>query len=390
MSISNNMEKELIKHYVYDAWQFITNTEKTIKTAEFCSTLISKLINQMICEHNEWKTDLLNRLFLQDTFEKHIVVSSDDLSDYNLNILDINISQPFLIDKSIKDFFQYIRNSFDCMSQIVNSSLFANKSKKRDTVDFTRIFNEMNKQSYSDNFPEIQSWYNNINSDDIFQYIVAFNNRTKHTCDVHINLAMSLLDNKHHSQLDAFYKSDNQRLEKDICDIIGKILNFTRTSFDNLLNIINLEIKKDLYVEWRFQQLNCYQQKLENDENGNLSVVFIKINTDTTNLPDEIRVLLINSKEELIWVKNCTIKNIFVQNVNREYIAKYNITSPEKIDSIFEYVVYKKDEKNPFYGFPEVWESFRNNKIFYKSNPYINLETVTNDNEFAVRTQLPI
>lgn len=33
-------------------------------------------------------------------------------------------------------------------------------------------------------------WYNTINADPAFQYIDAFNNRTKHTCDVYLKVSM--------------------------------------------------------------------------------------------------------------------------------------------------------------------------------------------------------
>lgn len=36
--IDKTLEMELYKYNVYDAWQFVLNTSKTIDTAEFCLT----------------------------------------------------------------------------------------------------------------------------------------------------------------------------------------------------------------------------------------------------------------------------------------------------------------------------------------------------------------
>ena len=52
---NNTLEKTLYDCGVYNAWQFVVNTYKTIHTAEYCKNTIHALINQMAEEHSEWE-----------------------------------------------------------------------------------------------------------------------------------------------------------------------------------------------------------------------------------------------------------------------------------------------------------------------------------------------
>lgn len=389
MQINKKFEKELANYFVYDSWQFALNTEKTIGIIHYCADVMQKLINQMVSEHVEWKNDLFDNIFSSDREEKSVTVTEDMLPGYGLNILGIELSYPFLLDKTIKDFFQYTRNTFDSMSQMVNSSILANKSKKRDIVDFPRMLSVFNQQTYSILFPDIQNWYNDVSKDSIFQYIDAFNNRTKHTCDVHIDLSMSLFNDNHTSKLSTFYKSSQQQIERNILDIVQDILDFTENRFKELIRIIENEIKKEVYTANRYHHLFCYQQKMKNDPNSELSVVYIPVGNERAELPNTIRILLLNNSSDDIWTKNCQFKNIFVRGSNEEYIGMYIRSSSTKQDTLIEYAEYKKVEKTPFYGWSEVWQAYSSDKTFYKSNPYISVTTVSDDEEFIKRVQIP-
>jgi len=59
---SHEYKKFLVRHKVFDAWQYINNTWKNIKTATYCQEVIHKLIYQMISEHKAWLEDLNQEL----------------------------------------------------------------------------------------------------------------------------------------------------------------------------------------------------------------------------------------------------------------------------------------------------------------------------------------
>lgn len=388
MAIDNTLEKTLAKHFVYDAWQFVTNTQKTIAIAHYCNDIINKSIEEMVSEHTNWTSEIFGSLFNKASKEKHISITYEMLPGYEMNIMGVEISYPFLLDKMIKDFFQYIRNSFDCMAQIVNSALLGNKGKLRSSVDFPKMLSTFNQQSYSKDFPNAQNWFNQVNEEPLFQYIDDFNNRTKHTCDVSLNLAMSLINNDSTATINKFYKK-SQQLDKDILNIVSDIYSFTEKSFGNLLTLIEQETQRELYVTGRYHQLFCYQQKMKNDENSDLSVVYIE-GENCNELPNELRILLLNDSDNEILSKNCDIKNIFVRNSKEEYIAQYVIEdNASKEDTLVEYVKYARVDKSPFLGILEVWEAFKKDKKFYHFNPYINLTTTSDDEEFLKRVQIP-
>ncbi|KEI87335.1 hypothetical protein N492_10075 [Clostridium botulinum B2 267] len=388
MTVDKTLEKALAKHFVYDSWQFVMNTQKTIVIAHYCTNIIKKSIEEIVLGHTNWKNEIFGKSFIESNKEQHISITYETLPGYEINIMGIETSYSFLLDKMIKDFFQYARNSFDCMAQIANSALLGNKSKARNSVDFPRMLSTFNQQSYSKDFPNIQKWFTEINENPLFQYLDDFNNRTKHTCDVSLNLAISLISNYKTTNINKFYKK-SQQLDKDILSIVSDIYSFIETSFKDLLLLIKQEIQREIYIADRYHQLSCYQQKMKNNENNDLSVVYIE-SKDCNKLPDELRILLLNDSNDEIMAKNCEIKNIFIRNLNGEYIEQYVIAdNSSKEDVLVEYVKYIRVKKTPFLGIVEVCEAFEKDRQFYHSNPYIKIETKSDDNEFLQRVQSP-
>ncbi len=154
--------------------------------AKYCKDTISRLIATMQQEHEEWKENLFDEVMSKEDGLRQISITSENLPVYNTSIANEDISSQFLLDKLTKDFFQYVRNVFDSMSQIANVALLGARAKKADSVDFPAMLKVFNQQTYSQDFPDMSAWYNAVSADLAFQYIDAFNNRTKHTCDVYL------------------------------------------------------------------------------------------------------------------------------------------------------------------------------------------------------------
>lgn len=190
MIVDKQLGNELFDNGIYEAWQFVTNTARTLSTAEYCKDTILRLLFSMQQDYDAWKEVLWNDLMTQESKVKKVTVTTDSLPEYLTPIAGKDIPTRFLLDKLTKDFFQYARNVFDSISQIANVSLLGNKAKKPDSVDFPAMLKVFNQQTYSQNFPDMCVWYNTINADPAFQYIDAFNNRTKHTCDVYLKVSM--------------------------------------------------------------------------------------------------------------------------------------------------------------------------------------------------------
>ncbi|MEE1130573.1 MAG: hypothetical protein UHX00_02965 [Caryophanon sp.] len=199
-----------------------------------------------------------------------------------------------------------------------------------------------------------------------------------------MKLEMSLFDGNSNADIDKFYKKDRQQHDTDILTIINNVYVFANQCFEDLLNVITNNIPRKVYAVDRFHHLFCYQQKIDN---SNLSVIFLK-EEDVSSLPQEIRVLLLTKVEDDFRSKNSHFKNIFIRNSNREFIAQYTAKSfILKEDNMLEYIVY---ESVPYIGLPALFDAFQEcGEKFYNANPYVSIETVSDDKDFLHRVQLP-
>lgn len=389
------LKTDLYQFGVYDAWQYVENTCKQIETAEFCRDIISDVIIDLGEKHESWLTDLYGRLFSQDEEKKVISITDESLPNSTVKVGNRQIEAGFLLDKLTKDFFQYIRNSFDSISQIANSALLASMAKKTDSVDFPKMLDVFNRTTYSTSFPAICNWYNSISSAALFIYIDAFCNRTKHTLDVYLELSMSLLDSKTEAIISPFSKKAVSHGKRDLLSGIDVILDFTKQSFLTFLNELQNECPKRIYVATRYHQLFAYQQKFKTDSSNDFSIVYIETNLDITALPQNIEVLLINqSTEGEIISSNCKFDTIYVkrQNSNNDYIAKYTAIGPLGEDNMKVFRKYElytpRSTELPM--MLQAMRDWKKTSVFYHANPYVRIKTVSDDEEFLARIQLPI
>ncbi len=392
MAIDIELENELFDSGIYEAWQFITNTSKTINTAEYCKDTILHLLSSMQQEHEAWKEALWNDLISQESKVKKVSVTTDSLPSHQVTIAGESISIPFLLDKLTKDFFQYCRNVFDSISQIANVALLGSKAKKPDSVDFPAMLKVFNQQTYSQDFPDICAWYNAIDSNPAFKYIDAFNNRTKHTCDVYLKVSMDFLGSNHSSDINPFIRKDVQHNKKDIEEYMNEVLGFVCVSFDGFMTELAKEYPKKTYLVNRYNKLKGWQQKTNNYPNSDYAVAYIESLDDIAVMPDEIYVLLLNRcEDETIYSKNCSLDTILVKKsgTNHEYIGRYIADTPCGDDTLLRYRKYHKDDLTGQLAFIKTTFEWRNNKTFYKANPFMDFTTVSDDDEFLKRVQLP-
>lgn len=97
--------KFLYDNEICDAYQYISNTRKTIGIALYCKELILSLISKMEDDHNEWQKALSEQLFNQKDKIKSVALTTSNMPSYNLDVCGIETNVPFLLDKLTKDFF---------------------------------------------------------------------------------------------------------------------------------------------------------------------------------------------------------------------------------------------------------------------------------------------
>jgi len=392
---AKTLENELYDNGIYETWQFIRNTDKTMGIAEYSKNTINELISNIKNEHEEWKNALFSELFEQDGAVKSISVTTDNLPDNKVTVVSSQVSATFLLDKLTKDFFQYVRNVFDSMSQIANVALLGVKAKKPDSVDFPAMVRVFNQQTYSQDFPLISAWYNSIDRSDEFRYIDAFNNRTKHTYDVYLKVSMTIIGGENKAEINPFFRKDTPHGAKDISAYLDDIYDFVVDSYCSFIDELRKEYIKKTYIINRYNKLRAFQQKMKAAPGSDFSMVFIETSQDISVMPNEISVLLLNRLNDgEICCKNCSINTIYVKNegTDREYIGKYVSDEPIGDDTLLKYRKYKKvcptANELPFEF--QAMLACKENPVFYKSNPFMDFTTVSDDDQFLARIQLPI
>lgn len=341
---SQEYQKFLVEHYVFDAWQFICNARKNLVTAKYCYNIINTLIDKMTEEHKAWQDEINQRISQQ--LEKNgacsVSIYEKDMPDFNVDILGMQIGYSFLVDKYVKDFFQYVRNLFDSMAQIVNSALLANESKDIEIVDFIKIINILSEKRYSSLFPKTLSFLIKIKNSIEFSYVNGFNNRVKHICDAKVTMSLDLFGNNVSSKIDAFYKKGTQFTEQDILTITKNVMEFIEREFILFMDVLTEEIKLDTFVQGRIHHLSFYAQQIKDEPQNSFAVIFVEVEESIDELPEYLRILLVNENKEIIS-SNCDYDEILVRDKNKNFVGKFVRDEIIKRDGLMYYRRYKKE-----------------------------------------------
>lgn len=390
--INKQLEIDFYNNGIYDAWQFVINTKETLDTAEYCKDTILRLLDRTTEEFDEWRKSLLNSFFENQNDEKELVVQKDSLPTTLTSIVGKDIQVSFLLNKLIKDFFQYSRNVVDSISQIANASLLGNKAKKIDSVDFPAMLKKFNQQTYSKNFPYISNWYNSIEKDSKYKYIDAFNNRTKHTCDVGLKLRVGLFDSNYVSDINPFFRKSIQNDKKSINTYLDEIFNYVSNSFDSFLVELVKEYPKKLYFDNRYNKLNGFQGKMLDSPDSDFAFVYIETSTVMSAMPNEINVLLLNQIDGTIYGMNCNFNTILVKKkgTENEYIGRYIAVDNQIDDTLLQYRKYLKQSDNGDIALCNTYLEYKKNPFLLKTNPFIEFDTIGDDEELIKRINIPL
>lgn len=391
--INKQLENDFYNNGIYDAWQFVINTKGTLDTAEYCKDTILRLLNQTTEDFDNWRESLLNSFFENQNDKKELVVQKDSLPTTLTSIAGKDIQVSFLLNKLIKDFFQYSRNVFDSISQIANASLLGNKAKKIDSVDFPVMLKKFNQQTYSQNFPYISNWYNNIEKDTKYKYIDAFNNRTKHTCDVGLKLGAGLFDSNNVSDINPFFRKSVQNDKQSINTYLDEIFDYVSNAFNSFMVELVKEYPKKLYFDNRYNKLYGYQAKMPDSPDSDFAFVYIETSTVMSAMPNEINVLLLNQTDDgTIYGMNCNFNTILVkkQGTEHEYIGRYIAVDNQIDDTLLQYRKYLKQADNGDIAFCYTYLEYKKNPLLFKTNPLIDFDTFSDNEELIKRINIPL
>ena len=391
--VDSTLKKELIAHNIYSAWQFIEYTEKNIATVQYCSDTIKNIIDKMTTKTVRWQQNISSD-FVDEVTEdgknvKHLSVTTENAPTYEVRVAGEKIDPWFLFDKLLRDFFQYTMNTFDSMSQIINAGILANKGKKVDSVDIQIMVRCFNQQTYSAAFPKMQSWLNKISQSTEFKYIEAINNRTKHTGDIANKLSMGILGRSNRAEIGPFFRKDIQHGKNELSDQLLATLDFLNDSWDEFQNVFKEEFVRDVYVQNRRHGISgVRQQKLKNEPDKDLSYAYIEVNGSFDTMPDELYILLVTEREDDIYAHECPFNTILVTgSSNIDVLGRYKAEDVIGDDCLLHYRKYRKDTE--IIGGICMFYEQQEKTVFYHANPYFNVESISDDNEFLTRTSMP-
>lgn len=391
--VDSTLKKELIAHNIYSAWQFIEYTEKNIATVQYCSDTIKNIIDKMTTKTVRWQQNISSDFVDEVTEEgknvKHLSVTTENAPTYEVRVAGEKIDPWFLFDKLLRDFFQYTMNTFDSMSQIINAGILANKGKKVDSVDIQIMVRCFNQQTYSAAFPKMQSWLNKISQSTEFKYIEAINNRTKHTGDIANKLSMGILGSSNRAEIGPFFRKDIQHGKNELSDQLLATLDFLNDSWDEFQNVFKEEFVRDVYVQNRRHGISgVRQQKLKNEPDKDLSYAYIEVNGSFDTMPDELYILLVTEREDDIYAHECPFNTILVTgSSNIDVLGRYKAEDVIGDDCLLHYRKYRKDTE--IIGGICMFYEQQEKTVFYHANPYFNVESISDDNEFLTRTSMP-
>ncbi len=330
----------LLENKVYDSWQFVTNSIKNLETAEYCSDLIRRLLDAMD-EEQEQKNEEMWKMVKE---EGQYSFNTENFPKWEVDILGESVSYYFLLEKYIKDFFQYLRNTLDSIAQFINLTLLAENPMDVERVDFPRVLTNLIKQS---NFLKVVTEMDFIKSSVEFAYISEFNNKIKHISDAKLIISRGILDNSGKNLIGSFVKKGERFKEQDINTIIARTYSFIESHLDLLIGNVKNEISNLTMRDRRYHQIKFEGQRINGDAQNTFINIFIEC-ADIDKLADEIGILFVNDVDkDNIRVMNCEYDEIFVKDEEGKYVGIYKaLESYDEYIDLLQYRRYKKEKFN--------------------------------------------
>ena len=381
MEYCEELQKDLIEHKIYSAWQFIEYTQENINIANYCVNIINKIIDKLEIKTDRWQEEMETR-FYDDTLKngtkvKRLSIKQEDLPTYEIRVAGEKIDPWFLFDKLLRDFFQYSMNAFDSMSQIINSGLLANKEKKVDTVDIQMMTKTFKTSAWcKTSFPEMYQWLKKVNESKDFKYIEAINNRTKHTVNIANKLAMGILGSNNITKIGAFFRKNEQHDRVELDEQLKQTNQFMLDIWDEFISVFKEEYKKDKFIENRRHSITGVRQQIcEDDPKQNLSYAYIKVEDNFDAMPEKIYLLLVKEDDNQIYGNESTFDNILVTGeTNTDILGRYKNDQDIGDDNLLHYRTYVKDKSAT--GPQCLYEEQKKNITYSVMNPCVNLEII--------------
>lgn len=280
------LQTELAKFKVYNAWQYVNSLREHLSYMQVSKQLIEKV-------YGERKNQLM--LKEQELFEKvkdvgSVKITQSDLQCINIKIASLNIDDGMFLKKTMAEFFHYARISFDILFQIINAALLGDEATSADHKKLISYVNQ--KLKVTPNFKKLFKLLEANRKDEIFQYLQAFDNYTKHIKTILISVSNSFLLGDNDIFVINEFSNGKRFAQKDAIAEINLIAEYINNVIDKILIEIKKQLPNHLDVSSRIQDLQFKVVIKENkDSNADQYIsFFIEVQNDLTDLKSEIKV----------------------------------------------------------------------------------------------------
>lgn len=279
-------QTELAKFKVYNAWQYVNSLREHLNYMQVSKQLIEKVYDE---RHNQ--------LFLkeQELFEKvkdsgSVKITQSDLQCTNIKIANLNIDDGMFLKKTTAEFFHYARVSFDILFQIINAALLGDEATSADDKKLTFYVNQRLKANSK--FIKLYRLLESNRKNEVFQYLQAFDNYTKHIKTILISVSNSFLLGDNNIFVINEFSNGKTFSKKDVIREINLIEEYINKIIADILREIRKQLPNHLDVSSRIQDLQFKAVIKDNVDSNTDQYVsfFIEVNNDLTELKNEIKV----------------------------------------------------------------------------------------------------
>lgn len=387
--------KLLYDNGVYNTLQFIDSAKGSMLDACYYKDLILELCKDILIENDQWRNSwTIDQIDEKTKWKK---VNTGKWPRFETQLLNLTLSKIRLRDMFIKGFFQSCRNTFDEMAQAANAACLAFRAKRIEKVDFPQLAKVFCQQTYCQAFPSISSWFIKIQSSNDYKYIDMYCNRTKHTCSVETKAALPIVGEGKKTTIEPFYRQDStgtiQNDRKEVVDYLQVAYEFMRDAYKDFIDALTQEVPKKTFTDNRLYTVSVYQKMMKGTPESNFSMAYIVEDPDYDSMPEQIEVLFITEVKQKILSMNCPFYTIYIRSKtnSQEYIGKYEAIDEIGEDSLLRFRKYKKIAHNKD-ELPLIYQAMidkRQKDIYYNNNPFVEITTITDDEDFLRRVYLP-
>ena len=121
-----------------------------------------------------------------------------------------------------------------------------------------------------------------------------------------------------------------------------------------------------------------------------MSYAYITATVDFDSMPDELFILLVKEADDQVYSHVCPFNTILITgDTNLNVLGRYYAENPViNEDCLLYYRKYIKDKSVT--GEISMYYAQQEKTVYYHSNPYFSVDTISDDETFLARVSLPV